>query len=156
MDTLAAKPNVSFTLAIVVSRYHPEITDRLLLGAKEQLQQWGFNEKEITCIYVPGAIEIPIAVQRLARTHRYQAIIALGAVIYGETSHFHYVCEQVSRGCQEVALAENLPVIFGVLTTDNLEQAYARSGGSRGHLGRESVDTAVALVSVLEQIEGVE
>src|SRR5262249_4934638 len=102
-------------------------------------------------VWVPGAIEIPIMVQRLAKTTRYEAIIALGAVIRGETTHYDYVCQQVSYGCQRLALDYNLPVIFGVLTTDTEEQALDRVGGQHGHKGRDAVDTAIEMVKVLRK-----
>jgi 6,7-dimethyl-8-ribityllumazine synthase len=142
----------AFDIAIIVSRFHGEITEKLLAGAEQRLQELGFSMDEITIIHVPGAIEIPITAQRLAQTKKFVAIICLGAVIFGETRHFDYVCQQVSQGCQQVSLTHDLPVIFGVLTTDNLAQAEARSGGPKGHVGRQSVDAAVDLVSVLRQI----
>lgn len=142
----------AFDIALVVSRFHGEITEKLLDGAQERLQELGFSEAEMTIVHVPGAIEIPITAQRLAETKKFAAIICFGAVIFGETKHFDYVCQQVSTGCQQVALTHNLPVIFGVLTTDNLAQAEARVGGAKGHIGRQSVDAAVDLISVLRQI----
>src|SRR5688572_17066996 len=105
-----------FTIAIVVSRYHTIITQELLRGASTRLAELGFAEENITIIWVPGAVEIPLTAQRVARTGKYEAIICLGAVIFGETRHFDYVCDQVSQGCQEVALANDIPIIFGVLT----------------------------------------
>src|SRR4051812_43227628 len=109
-----------FNVAIVVSRYHLNITQKLLDGALERLQELKFDSDQITEIWVPGAVEIPITAQRLARTGKFEAIICFGAVIYGETKHFDYVCQQVSQGCMQVALNNDIPVIFGVLTTDNL------------------------------------
>lgn len=141
-----------FNIAIVVSRYHQNVTGKLLEGALERLKERGFTDQQITVVWVPGAVEIPITAQRLARTKKYQAVICFGAVIYGETRHFDYVCDQVSQGCQQVALTENIPVIFGVLTTHNLEQAYDRVGGSKGHVGQQSADAAYELVSVLHQL----
>jgi 6,7-dimethyl-8-ribityllumazine synthase len=142
----------TFNIAIVVSRFHGDITQKLLDGAQERLTELGFPKDDVTIVWVPGAIEIPLTVQRLARTKKFEAIICLGAVIFGETKHFDYVCQQVSHGCQHVALAENLPVIFGVLTTNNIEQAHDRTGGKKGHVGRQSIDAAFELVSVLRQI----
>lgn len=143
----------SFPIAIVVSRFNQTITQRLLSGALERLQEHGFEDRMVTVVHVPGAVEIPLTAQRLAKTHQYEAIICLGAVIFGETKHFDYVCEQVSQGCQTVALQENHPVVFGVLTTLNQQQAEERVGGQKGHMGREAVDAAIDLVSVLRQIE---
>lgn len=139
-------------LAIVTSRFNEEITERLYNGALARLQELHFSEEQITAVWVPGAVEIPLAAQRLARTNIYSAIICLGAVIRGETSHYDYVCQQVSFGCQKVALQEDIPVIFGVLTTENEEQALARTGGHHGHKGCEAVDAAISMISVLRQI----
>lgn len=139
-------------VAIVVSRFNHEITDLLLDGAIKRLKELDFPLDHITVIWVPGAIEIPMTAQRLAKTKKYQAIICLGAVIQGDTKHFDYVCQQVSYGCQRVALDYDTPVIFGVLTTHTEQQAYDRAGGSQSHVGRLSVDTAYDLISVLHQI----
>lgn len=141
-----------FNVAIVVGRFHAVITQKLHDGAIERLAELGFDTDQITTIWVPGAVEIPITAQRLARTGNYAAIICLGAVIFGETKHFDYVCQQVSNGCQHVALTNDIPVIFGVLTTDNLEQAQERAGGSKGNMGRFAAESAFELISVLHQI----
>jgi 6,7-dimethyl-8-ribityllumazine synthase len=97
---------------------------------------------------VPGAVEIPFAVQRLAQLNRYDAIIALGAVIRGETTHYDYVCEQVSQGCQRVMLDFDCPVIFGVLTTENEAQALDRVGGNHGHKGKDALDCALQMIAI--------
>ena len=144
--------DLTFPIAIVTSRFNADVTEKLLAGALERLGERGFESKLITSVSVPGAVEIPLVCQRLARTQRFSAIIALGAVIRGETSHYDSVCEQVSQGCQHVALTENLPVIFGVLTTENEEQAFARVGGAHGHKGRDCVDVAVEMVAALHQL----
>lgn len=141
-----------FNIALVVSRYNLEITQQLLNGAQERLKELKFDPQQITEIWVPGAVEIPITAQRLARTGKFEAIICLGAVIFGETKHFDYVCEQVSQGCQKVSLDNDIPVIFGVLTTDTVTQALARAGGAKGNVGRQAVDAAFELNSVLRQI----
>lgn len=141
-----------FNVAIVVGRFHLDITQKLLDGAIERLLELGFDENQITTAWVPGAVEIPIATQRLARTGNFAAIICLGAVIYGETPHFDYVCQQVSMGCQQVALATDVPVIFGILTTNTIEQARDRTGGCKGNMGCYCADSAFELVSVLQQI----
>ena len=143
----AQNDTACFNIAIVVSRFNHDITEKLLTGAVERLQELGFAKDQITAAWVPGAVEIPLAAQRMARTDNYEAIICLGAVIYGETRHFDFVCKQVSEGCQQVALAQDIPVIFGVLTTQNREQANDRVGGKKGHMGRESANAA-ELVSV--------
>lgn len=141
-----------FNVAIVISRFNEDVTQKLYTGAIQRLQELNFKPEQITVIWVPGAIEIPITAQRLAQTDKFEAIICLGAVIYGETKHFDYVCDQVSQGCQQVALSQNIPVIFGILTVDTEEQAYDRLGGAHGHKGRSSVDAAYELVSALRQI----
>lgn len=141
-----------FNVAIVVGRYHQEVTQKLLDGAVQRLQELGFSSEQITEVWVPGAVEIPLAAQRLATTGRYEGIICLGAVVFGETRHFDYVCEQVSQGCQRVALNHDIPVIFGVLTTDNVQQAHDRAGGAKGHVGRQSADAVFEMISVLRQI----
>lgn len=144
--------SVGCHIAVIVSRFNEEVTQKLSDGAANRLRELGFSAEQITHIWVPGAIEIPITAQRLAQTGKYDAIICLGAVILGETKHFDYVCQQVSYGCQHVALQYNLPVIFGVLTTDTDEQAHDRAGGEKGHVGRSAVDTAVELISTLRNI----
>lgn len=136
-----------FNIAIIVSRFNEEITEKLLENAKRRLQELKYDTQQMKIITVPGAIEIPIAAQRLAMSMRYDAIICLGAVILGETKHFDYVCQQVSYGCQEVALKHNIPVIFGVLTTNTEEQAEARV-----EVGKSCVDTAMELLTTLNQI----
>lgn len=153
MQVLTAK-NVSntFNIAIVVSRFNEDITTKLCDGALDRLRELGFSNDRITVAKVPGAVEIPITAQRLARTGKYAAIVCLGAVIYGQTKHFDYVCDQVSYGCQKVALENDVPVIFGVLTTDTHEQAVERVGGKKGHAGHSAIDTAMEMVSVLNQI----
>jgi len=136
-----------FNVAIIVSRFNEEVTEKLLDSAKRRFTELGFDTQQMKIVTVPGAIEIPITAQRLANTMRYDAIICLGAVILGETKHFDYVCQQVSFGCQEVALTHNIPVIFGVLTTNNEDEAHARV-----EVGQSCVDTAMELLTTLNQI----
>lgn len=142
----------TFPVAIVVSRFNTKITERLYKGALQHLRELGFADQEITLIEVPGAVEIPLVAQRLAKQGQHEAIIALGAVIRGETSHYDYVCQLVSDGCQQVALTYDLPVVFGVLTTENVKQAIDRVGGQHGHKGVEAVDAALEMVAVLKQL----
>lgn len=138
-----------FNLAIVVSQFNNEITEALLNSALERLKALNFPEEHVTIVRVPGAIEIGLAAQQLAISEAtYLAIICLGAVIRGETDHYDYVCQQVSYACQKVALEENIPVIFGVLTTDDEAQAFERS-----NKGADAVDAAMEMVSILDQIE---
>lgn len=148
------QPTDEFNIAIVVSRFNPSITEELLNGALQRLKELNFPEQCITIVRVPGAVEIGLAVQQIAISdENCLAIICLGAVIRGETDHYDYVCQQVSYACQKVALQESIPVIFGVLTTDSEEQALARTHGKRCHKGRDAVDVAMEMISVLEQIE---
>jgi 6,7-dimethyl-8-ribityllumazine synthase len=148
----AKKLKEVYNVAIVVSRFNEEVTRRLLEGAVQRLKELNFSDEHITVVWVPGAVEIPLTAQCLARANNIEAIICLGAVIRGETSHYDYVCEQVSQGCQRVALENDIPVIFGVLTTEDEEQALDRAGGKHGHKGRDAVDAALEMVSVLRQI----
>lgn len=133
--------------AIIVSTYNQSITDKLRDGAIDQLKKSGVSPEQIHVYPVPGAVEIPYAALLLAQRNEHDAIICLGAVIRGETSHYDYVCDQVSQGCQRVMLDHTIPVIFGVLTTENDAQAEDRVGGAHGHKGREAADTAIAMVT---------
>jgi 6,7-dimethyl-8-ribityllumazine synthase len=145
--------NVHCRLAFVVSRFNEEVTSKLLEGALEQAKSRGFANSDITVVWVPGAAEIPVAAQRLAlRRNSYGAIVCLGAVIRGETTHYDYVCQMVAQGCNQVALNYNIPVIFGVLTTENEEQALDRCGGKQGHKGKDAVDAAIEMVATLRRI----
>lgn len=145
-----------FSVGIVVSRWNEQVTTKLCEGAIQRLKELEITNNHVTVVWVPGAIEIPIIAKELAESGHYSAIIALGAVIRGETGHYDYVCKQVSDGCQQIALQTSVPVIFGVLTTDNLEQALDRTGGKHSHIGRDSVDAAFEMVSVLQQLRSEE
>jgi 6,7-dimethyl-8-ribityllumazine synthase len=140
--------------AIVVSEFNQEIIQALLQGALDRFAELNIHEENVSVFNVPGAVEIPLTAQLIARQNKHQAIICLSAVIRGETSHYDYVCEQVSAGCQRVMLDYSIPVIFGVLTTENEDQARARVGGEHGHKGREAVDAAVAMVEVVKSLVG--
>jgi len=140
-------------IAIVVSRFNIEITQKLLTGAMQKLKELEINHP-IKVIWVPGAVEIPVTAQRLAQTQQFSAIICLGAVIKGETAHFEYVCQQVSYGCQKVALDNTLPIIFGVLTTYTEEEAEARSGGKEGNVGCYAAEVAHEMIELFSEIKG--
>lgn len=142
----------AYKIAVVVSRFNQEVTSKLYEGCIAQLRERKIADSDILAVWVPGAVEIPIAAQKIAQLGIYDVIIALGAVIRGDTSHYDYVCDQVSQGCQKVSLQNNLPVIFGVLTTENDDQAFARVGGSHGHKGTEAADAAIEMVSCLREI----
>lgn len=137
-------------IAIIVSRFNQEITQRLLQGAEERLSEVGLSHDQFPVTWAPGAIELPLAAQQFAKREEFSAIICLGAVIRGETDHYDYVCQQVSYGCQRVALDFDIPVIFGVLTTENEEQALARTGGAHGHKGREAADAAMEMIAIMQ------
>ncbi|HHT9951888.1 TPA: 6,7-dimethyl-8-ribityllumazine synthase [Legionella pneumophila] len=144
---------VTFPIALVVSTFNELITSALKKGALDRLAELGFKSEDITLVEVPGAVEIPFVAQLLAKKQKVEVIVALGAVIRGETSHYDYVCDQVSQGCQRVMLDYNIPVIFGVLTTENDEQALARVGGTHGHKGRDAIDCAVSMRSIKQQLQ---
>ncbi|AKQ33391.1 6,7-dimethyl-8-ribityllumazine synthase [Candidatus Coxiella mudrowiae] len=139
--------------AIVVSQFNQPVMEKLLTGALARLAELDVKENQIKTVWVPGAVEIPLMAKRVAKTKRYDAIVCLGAVIRGETNHYDYVCQQVSLGCQQVALEYEIPVIFGVLTTQNKEQAFARAGGERGNKGTEAVNAAMMMIESIRDIE---
>lgn len=143
---------LTFPIAVVVSRFNEQVTERLLEGALQRLKELEFDEGQITIVEVPGAIEIPLILQKLSELHQFDALVALGAVIRGETTHYDYVCSQVSEGCQQISLQYKIPVVFGVLTTENEEQALDRCGGKHGHKGKDAVDTACEMVALLRAI----
>lgn len=137
--------------AIVVSRFNSFICERLVEGAMDALIRHGAAAADLDLVRVPGAYEIPLAAQRLAATGRYDAIVCLGAVIRGSTPHFDYVCAEVSKGVAAVSLNSGLPVAFGVLTTDTIEQAIERAGTKAGNKGAEAAITAIEMVNLLQQ-----
>lgn len=138
--------------AIIVSRFNESVTDKLADGALNRFLESGVSRDDITLIQVPGAVEIPLTAKLLAQTRQYSAIVTLGAIIRGETGHYDFVCEQVSQGCQRVMLDNDIPVIFGVLTTENEEQAFARAGGAHGNKGKDAADAALEMVGIIEKI----
>jgi len=138
---------------LLAARFNSFIVERLVEGAVDTLVRHGVDRDAIEIVRVPGAWEMPIAAQRLARSGRYDAIIALGAVIRGGTPHFDYVAGECTKGLAHVSLAENLPVIFGVLTTDTIEQAVERAGTKAGNKGAEAALSAIETVSLLRQLE---
>lgn len=140
------------SLALVVARFNDLITKSLLSGALEALERYAIPEEKITLAWVPGSFEIPLVAQQLALTKKYDAIICLGAVIRGSTPHFEYVASQVSSGLAQLSLQHQLPFIFGILTTDTLEQAIERAGTKGGNKGFEAVQSAIEMVDLLRQI----
>lgn len=135
--------------AIVVGRFNEFIGSKLLSGCVDTLVRLGVADSNIDVVYVPGAFEIPLAADKLADTRKYDAIICLGAVIRGSTPHFDYVSSEVSKGVATVSLKKSLPVIFGVLTTDNIEQAIERAGTKSGNKGAEAAQTAIEMVNLI-------
>jgi len=138
--------------AIVIGRFNEFITNKLLGGAVDCLVRHGASEDDITAVWCPGAFEIPLVAQRLAESDNYDAIICLGAVIRGATPHFEYVSAEVSKGVARVGLDNDLPVIFGVLTTDTIEQAIERAGTKAGNKGWEAALTAIEMTSLLPKL----
>ncbi len=138
--------------AIVISRFNEFITSKLLAGAIDCLTRHGAAEEQITVVWVPGAWEITAAAKKLAKSGKYCAVICLGAVIRGQTSHYECVCQQVARGVGQINYDCDIPAVFGVLTCDNLEQAVDRAGSKMGNTGSDAAQTAMEMVNVLEQI----
>ena len=137
---------------IVVSRFNEFISSKLLSGAIDELKRHGVSENNIDVVWCPGAFEIPLVAKKCAKTSKYSAIIALGAVIKGSTSHYDYVCAEVSKGVASVGLETEIPVIFGVLTTENIEQAIERAGTKAGNKGSDAAKSAIEMVSLLGRI----
>jgi len=138
---------------IIVSRFNDFIGSKLLSGAIDELVRHGVDNNNIDVIKVPGAFEIPLTAQKAAETKKYSAIITLGAVIKGSTGHYDYVCAELSKGIAAVSLKYSIPVIFGVLTCDNLEQAIERAGTKSGNKGSDAAKTAIEMVNVTALIK---
>ena len=137
---------------IVAGRFNEFITGKLLSGALDALIRHGIDEKDIDIAWVPGAFEIPLTAKKMAKTQKYNGVICLGAVIRGATPHFDYVCSEVSKGIAHVTLDTEVPVIFGVLTTDNIEQAIERAGTKAGNKGYDAAVTAIEMANLLKQL----
>ncbi|HHE5711671.1 TPA: 6,7-dimethyl-8-ribityllumazine synthase [Staphylococcus aureus] len=140
-------------VAIVVSRFNDFITGRLLEGAKDTLIRHDVNEDNIDVAFVPGAFEIPLVAKKLASSGNYDAVITLGCVIRGATSHYDYVCNEVAKGVSKVNDQTNVPVIFGILTTESIEQAVERAGTKAGNKGAESAVSAIEMANLLKSIK---
>ncbi|UQZ89208.1 6,7-dimethyl-8-ribityllumazine synthase [Deltaproteobacteria bacterium Smac51] len=141
-------------VALVLSRFNSFITERLLEGAKDGLLRHGASEEDFAVVRVPGAFELPLITQKLAESKKYDAVIALGAVIRGSTPHFDYVAAEVSKGLAHVSLASGVPVAFGVLTCDTIEQAVERAGTKAGNKGFDAAMTAMEMVSLIKALDG--
>ncbi len=153
MKTLEGKLQAEgLKAAIVVSRFNEFITSKLLGGATDILLRHGANAEDITIVWVPGAFEIPLAAQKLAMSKKFDTVICLGAVIRGATSHYDYVCSEVSKGIAHVSLETGVPVAFGILTTENIEQAVERAGTKAGNKGADAAVSAIEMVNLLKNI----
>lgn len=139
---------------IVVGRFNEFITGKLLSGALDAFKRHGAEENEIDIAWVPGAFEIPLIAQKMAESGKYDAVVTLGAVIRGSTPHFDYVCNEVAKGVASIALKTGVPTIFGVLTTDSIEQAVERAGTKAGNKGWEAAASAIEMANLTKSITG--
>lgn len=140
-------------VGIVAARFNEFITSKLLSGAMDALVRHEAAEEDIAVAWVPGAFEIPLIASKLAKSGKYDAVICLGAVIRGSTSHYDYVCNEVSKGIASVSLDSGIPVLFGVLTTENIEQAIERAGTKAGNKGYECAVSAIEMVNLVRELE---
>lgn len=136
---------------IVVGRFNEFIGGKLLTGALDGLKRHGANDEDIEILWVPGAFEIPLAAKKMAKSKKYDAVLCLGAVIKGSTPHFDYVSSEVSKGIANTSLETEIPIVFGVLTTDTIEQAIERSGTKAGNKGYDAAVTAIEMANLLKQ-----
>ena len=151
-EFLGKTESQGFKIGIVISRFNEMITEGLLAGALNTLKEAGIADEDITLVRVPGSFEIPLAAQRLAQTGKLEAIVCLGAVIRGETPHFDYICLQASNGVREVALKYDLPVTFGIITADTVEQALARADSEDRNKGSEAAISAVEMANLMKEM----
>lgn len=140
-------------IGIVVARFNDFITSRLLGGAIDGLQRHNVNDDNIDVAWVPGAFEIPLIASKMAKSGKYDAVLCLGAVIRGATSHYDYVCSEVSKGIAQVSLNSEIPVMFGILTTDNIEQAIERAGSKAGNKGFECATGAIEMINLIREMD---
>ncbi len=153
MNTLEGKLVAQgMKVGIVVSRFNEFITGKLLSGAEDGLVRHGVKDEDITVAWVPGAFEIPLIAQKMAQSGNYDAVIALGAVIRGATSHYDYVCNEVSKGVAQASMQSGVPVLFGIVTTENIEQAIERAGTKAGNKGYDCALSAVEMVNLIRQL----
>ena len=140
-------------IGIVAARFNEFITSKLLGGALDGLKRHEVCEDDIDIAWVPGAFEIPLIASKMAKSRRYDAVICLGAVIRGSTTHYDYVCSEVSKGIAHISLDSNIPIMFGVLTTENIEQAIERAGTKAGNKGFDCAVGAIEMVNLIREIE---
>jgi 6,7-dimethyl-8-ribityllumazine synthase len=141
-------------IGIVAARFNEFIVSKLIAGATDALTRHEVKEEDIDLAWVPGAFEIPLIAKKLADSGKYDAVICLGAVIRGATSHYDYVCNEVSKGIAQTSLNSGIPVLFGVVTTENIEQAIERAGTKAGNKGYDSAMAAIEMVNLIKHIEG--
>ena len=141
-------------VGIVAARFNEFIVSKLVAGARDGLLRHDVKDEDIDLAWVPGAFEIPLIASKMAKSGKYDAVICLGAVIRGATSHYDYVCSEVSKGIANVSLSSDIPVMFGVLTTDNIEQAIERAGTKAGNKGYDCALGAIVMVNLVRQLEG--
>ncbi len=139
-------------VGIVAARFNEIIVNKLLGGAVDGLVRHGVKEEDITAAWVPGAFEIPAVANKMAQSGKYDAVICVGAVIRGDTTHYDYVCNEVSKGVAQVGLNTGVPVLFGVITTENIEQAIARAGSKAGNKGYDCALSAIEMVNLIDQL----
>ena len=139
--------------AIVGSRFNEFITSKLIAGAKDALIRHDVKDEDITTIWVPGAFEIPLIAKKAAKSGKFDAVICVGAVIRGATSHYDYVCSEVSKGIAHISLKTEVPVMFGILTTENIEQAIERAGTKAGNKGFDCAMGAIEMINLLEELQ---
>jgi 6,7-dimethyl-8-ribityllumazine synthase len=152
-NTLEGKLNAQgLRFAIVVSRFNEFITGRLLSGALDSLIRHGADDSNITVAWVPGTFEIPIVAQKFAASGRFDAVVCLGALIRGATPHFDYLAAEVTKGIAQIGLQTGVPTVFGVITTDNIEQAVERAGTKSGNKGFDAATTAIEMANLLRQL----
>ncbi|WP_024621804.1 6,7-dimethyl-8-ribityllumazine synthase [Metaclostridioides mangenotii] len=142
----------SIKIGIVAARFNEFIVGKLIEGALDGLRRHDVKEEDISLAWVPGAFEIPLIAGRMAKSGMYDAVICLGAVIRGSTTHYDYVCSEVSKGIANVSLKSDIPVLFGVLTTENIEQAIERAGSKAGNKGFESATAAIEMVNLIKSL----
>lgn len=140
-------------IGIVAARFNEFITSKLLSGAIDTLKRHNVEEEDIHIAWVPGAFEIPLIASKMAKSKKYDAVICLGAVIRGSTTHYDYVCSEVSKGIANVSLASDIPVMFGVLTTESIEQAIERAGTKAGNKGSDCAESAIEMVNLIRELE---
>lgn len=142
-------------IAIVVSKFNDLIVKQLLAGAQESLEMHGIDTGNIDIIWVPGALEIPMVAKKIAQDQKYDGIVTLGAVIKGDTAHYNLVINGVANGVSQISLSTDVPIVFGVLTTDTLEQAQQRSGAKSGNKGAEVALSLLELINIFDQIKSI-